>query len=35
MSAAAVECAGIWKFYGDYPALRDISLKFPKADAWR
>jgi len=30
MSAAAVECAGIWKFYGDYPALRDISLEVPK-----
>jgi heme ABC exporter ATP-binding subunit CcmA len=25
MSAVAVE--GIWKFYGDYPALRDISLE--------
>jgi heme ABC exporter ATP-binding subunit CcmA len=25
MSAVAVE--GVWKFYGDYPALRDISLK--------
>jgi heme exporter protein A len=30
MSAAAVECAGIWKFYGDYPALRDISLEVPQ-----
>src|SRR2546423_11229370 len=30
MSAAAVECAGIWKFYGDYPALRDVSLEVPK-----
>jgi len=27
MSAAAVECAGVWKFYGDYPALSDISLQ--------
>jgi heme exporter protein A len=26
MGAAAVDCAGVWKFYGDYPALRDISL---------
>ena len=26
MNAAAVDCAGVWKFYGDYPALRDISL---------
>jgi heme ABC exporter ATP-binding subunit CcmA len=25
MSAVAVE--GVWKFYGDYPALRDISLE--------
>src|SRR6185369_14456757 len=24
-SAVAVE--GVWKFYGDYPALRDISLQ--------
>jgi len=29
MSAAAVDCAGLWKFYGDYPALRDISLTVP------
>src|SRR5437773_10138909 len=29
MSAAAVDCAGVWKFYGDYPALRDISLSVP------
>jgi heme exporter protein A len=26
MSAAAVDCAGVWKFYGDFPALRDISF---------
>src|SRR6266568_7697451 len=26
MSADAVDCAGLWKFYGDFPALRDISL---------
>ncbi len=25
MSAVAVE--GVWKFYGDYPALRDIRLE--------
>ncbi len=29
MSAAAVDCAGVWKFYGDYPALRDITLNVP------
>ncbi|HWQ52974.1 MAG TPA: heme ABC exporter ATP-binding protein CcmA [Bryobacteraceae bacterium] len=23
----AVEVEGVWKFYGDYPALRDIGLK--------
>jgi heme exporter protein A len=27
MGAAAVDCAGVWKFYGDYPALRDISIQ--------
>ncbi len=27
MSAAAVECAGVWKYYGDYPALSDISVQ--------
>jgi heme ABC exporter ATP-binding subunit CcmA len=26
MSAVAVDCAGVWKFYGDFPALRDISF---------
>ena len=25
-SAAAVTVAGVWKFYGDYPALRNVSL---------
>jgi len=30
MSAAAVDCGGVWKFYGDYPALRDISLSVPQ-----
>jgi ABC-type multidrug transport system ATPase subunit len=25
MSAVAVE--GVWKFYGDFPALRDIRLQ--------
>src|SRR5882762_8324740 len=29
MSDVAVECSGVWKFYGDFPALRDISLKVP------
>jgi len=23
---AAVEAAGVWKFYGDYPALKDVNL---------
>jgi heme exporter protein A len=27
MSAVAVDCAGVWKFYGDFPALRDISFE--------
>jgi len=27
MSDVAVDCAGVWKFYGDYPALRDISFQ--------
>ncbi len=30
MSAVAVECAGVWKFYGDFPALRDISFQVPE-----
>lgn len=30
MGAAAVDCAGVWKFYGDYPALRDISFQVPE-----
>jgi len=25
-SAAAVTVDGVWKFYGDYPALRDVNL---------
>ncbi len=25
----AIEIAGLWKFYGDYPALRDLSLGLP------
>lgn len=29
MSVAAVDCAGVWKFYGDFPALRDISFTVP------
>jgi len=29
MSDAAVDCAGVWKFYGDYPALRSISFQVP------
>jgi heme ABC exporter ATP-binding subunit CcmA len=27
MSAVAVDCAGVWKFYGDFPVLRDISFQ--------
>ena len=30
MNAVAVECAGVWKFYGDFPALRDISFQVPE-----
>ena len=26
MSAAALEVDGVWKYYGDFPALRDIQL---------
>jgi heme exporter protein A len=26
-SSAAVQISGLWKFYGDYPALRDFSLQ--------
>lgn len=26
MSAAALEVDGVWKYYGDFPALRDIRL---------
>lgn len=27
MSAAALEVNGVWKYYGDFPALRDIALQ--------
>jgi heme ABC exporter ATP-binding subunit CcmA len=30
MSAVAVDCAGVWKFYGDFPALRDVSFQVPE-----
>src|SRR6266849_110488 len=30
MSDVAVECSGVWKFYGDFPALRNISLEVPQ-----
>ncbi len=34
MSAVAVE--GVWKFYGDYPALRDVeSGSRSRARVWR
>ncbi|MDP9112860.1 MAG: ATP-binding cassette domain-containing protein, partial [Acidobacteriota bacterium] len=26
MSAAALEVSKVWKYYGDFPALRDIQL---------
>ncbi|MDQ6664500.1 MAG: heme ABC exporter ATP-binding protein CcmA [Acidobacteriota bacterium] len=29
MNEAAVEVAGVWKFFGDYPALREIELRIP------
>ena len=28
--AAAIEIQRLWKFYGDYPALRDLSLYGPE-----
>ena len=27
MSAAALEVSSVWKYYGDFPALRDIGLR--------
>ena len=30
MSAVAVE--GVWKFYGDFPALRDVNLRAAEGD---
>ena len=29
MSTSAVAIEGVWKFFGDYPALRDISFNVP------
>jgi heme ABC exporter ATP-binding subunit CcmA len=29
MSAPAVSAAGVWKYFGDYPALRDVTLQLP------
>lgn len=26
MASSAIEIAGLWKFYGDFPAVRDLSL---------
>src|SRR5947209_8191120 len=26
-NSAAIEISSLWKFYGDYPALRDLSLE--------
>jgi len=33
MNAVAVD--GVWKFYGDYPALRDVKLEAAAGTAWR
>jgi heme ABC exporter ATP-binding subunit CcmA len=30
MSAVTVDCVGVWKFFGDFPALRDISFQVPQ-----
>jgi heme ABC exporter ATP-binding subunit CcmA len=30
MNDDAVDCAGVWKYYGDYPAIRDISFEVPQ-----
>ena len=30
----ALEVAGLWKFYGDYPALRDFTLSAEKGSCW-
>ncbi len=27
MSAAALEVSGVWKYYGDFPALRDVAFR--------
>ncbi len=27
--AGTIEVSGVWKFFGDYPALRDIQLRIP------
>jgi heme exporter protein A len=29
MTSPAVSAAGVWKFFGDYPALRDVTLALP------
>ncbi|MDQ2900673.1 MAG: heme ABC exporter ATP-binding protein CcmA [Acidobacteriota bacterium] len=29
MNEVAVEVAAVWKFFGDYPALREIDLRIP------
>ncbi len=30
----ALDLAGIWKFYGDFPALRDFNLRAGKGSCW-
>ena len=31
MASSAVELTNLWKFYGDFPALRDFSLSVPES----
>ncbi|HEU0120992.1 MAG TPA: heme ABC exporter ATP-binding protein CcmA [Bryobacteraceae bacterium] len=32
MSAPAVAAAGVWKYFGDYPALRDVRFELPAGE---
>lgn len=32
MSQPAVAAAGVWKFFGDYPAVRDVSFTLPDGE---
>ncbi len=31
---SAIELAGVWKYYGDYPALRNYSLTIEQGQCW-